>query len=67
MFDGLKQAIHDRETRLLQAFYGFAEANHKRMAQSDANVGMLTSRVSALEERVFAVEKRLNIPPARWS
>jgi hypothetical protein len=62
-YDDLKEAIRDSEARLLQAFYGFAEANHKRMAQYDATTALLMSRVSTLEERLFAVEKRLNIPP----
>ena len=63
MHDGLKEAIRDTETKLLQAFYGFAEANHKHLAQLDMTSAMLMNRVSTLEERVFEVEKRLNIPP----
>ncbi len=64
-YDDLKEAIRDSETRLLQAFYGFAETNHKRMAQYDATTALLMSRVSTIENRLIEVEKRLNIPPAQ--
>ena len=63
-YDDLKETLRDTETRLLQAFYGFAETNHKRMAQYDATTAILLSRVSTIEDRLFEVEKRLNIPPA---
>ena len=63
-YDDLKKAIRDTETRLLQAFYGFAETNQKHMAQLDATTAVLLSCVSTIEDRLFAVEKRLNIPPA---
>jgi len=33
MLDRMGQMIHDSETRLLQAFYSFAETNNKRLAQ----------------------------------
>ena len=35
MLDATRQMIHDSETRLLQAFYGFAETTHKRFQQTD--------------------------------
>jgi len=63
-YDDLKEAIRDSETRLLQAFYGFAEANQKRLAQYDAATALLMNRVSTVEERLLEVEKRLNMPPA---
>jgi len=55
--------IHDSETRLLQAFYGFAEANNKRLNQVDGNVAIFLNRLGAVEERLLRVEKRLDIPP----
>ena len=62
--DGIGELVHDSETRLLQAFYGFAEATNKRFNQIDGNVGILLNRMGTLESRVLELEKRLNIPPA---
>ena len=56
--------IHESETRLLQAFYGFAEATNKRFNQIDGNVGIFLNRLGTLENRLLEVEKRLNLPPA---
>jgi hypothetical protein len=64
MLDAMRQMIHDSETRLLQAFYGFAETTHKRFQQTDVTTTLLTSRVNTLEDRVFEIEKRLNVPPS---
>lgn len=64
MLDRMGGLIHDSETRLLQAFYSFAETNQKRLGQFEATEILLLSRVTTLETRVMEVEKRLNIPPA---
>ena len=32
-YDDLKETIRDSETKLLKAFYSFAESNHQRLAQ----------------------------------
>jgi len=37
-YGNVVKRISDSETRLLQAFYSFAELNDKRMTQTDANV-----------------------------
>jgi len=65
LLDRMGSMIHDSETRLLQAFYSFAETNNKRLAQFEATDVLLLTRVTTLESRVLEVEKRLNIPPAR--
>ncbi len=57
------ESIRDSETRLLQAFYSFAETNNKRFIQGDAATAMAVSRLTTLESRVLELEKRLNIPP----
>jgi hypothetical protein len=64
LLDRMGQMIRDSETRLLQAFYSFAETNNKRLAQFEATDVLLLTRVTTLESRVLEVEKRLNIPPA---
>ncbi len=37
--------LHETETRLLQAFYGFAEGNAKRLNQIEGNVAITTVRL----------------------
>jgi hypothetical protein len=64
MLDRVGSMIHDSETRLLQAFYGFAEATNKRLNQVDGNVAIFLNRLGTVEERLLNVEKRLNIPPS---
>jgi chromosome segregation ATPase len=64
-YDDLKETLRDSETRLLQAFYGYAESNRKRIGQVEAETAILASRMGTLEERLLEVEKRLNMPPQR--
>ena len=56
--------IHECETRLLQAFYGYAEATNKRLNQIDGNMAVFFNRLGTMENRLLEVERRLNIPPA---
>lgn len=64
MTDRLTEAIHDSETKLLQAFYFFAETNNKRFVQGEAATAMAVSRLTTLETRVLELEKRLNMLPS---
>jgi hypothetical protein len=52
------------ETRMLQAFYSFAETNDRRHVQGEAATAVAVMRLSTIESRVLALEKRLNLPPA---
>ena len=63
-FGHLAESIHDSETRLLKAFYAFAESNQQRLAQVEGNTTAVISRLATLESRITEVEKRLNMPPA---
>jgi DNA repair exonuclease SbcCD ATPase subunit len=63
-YNELTETIRDSETKLLQAFYGYAASNDKRLTQNEANVAVFLSRISTLESRVMEIEKRLNFPPA---
>jgi len=65
IYDLLVERIADSETKVLQAFYNFADSNNKRLIQTEATDALLTSRVSTLETRVLEIEKRLNMPPAQ--
>jgi hypothetical protein len=62
--DELVQVIHGSETRLLKAFYGFAEATQKRMDNLENGQGGLTGIIATLDRRVTEIEKRLNSPNA---
>jgi 4-hydroxyphenylpyruvate dioxygenase-like putative hemolysin len=63
-FDHLAEAIHESETRLLKAFYTFAESNQQRLTQVEGNATAVNARLATLESRITEVEKRLNMPPA---
>jgi hypothetical protein len=60
----MEQLVHDSETRIFQAFYGYAEATNKRFNQVDGNVAIFLNRLGTVESRLLEVEKRLNIPPS---
>jgi hypothetical protein len=63
-FDDLKETFRDSQTELLKAFYSFAEGTNKRMTERELNEVSMRSRLATLEDRLLAVEKRLNMPPA---
>src|SRR5690348_5762449 len=56
IYDALVERIADSETKVLQAFYNFADSNNKRLIQTEATDALLTSRVSTLETRVLEIE-----------
>ena len=60
--EGLLEAIHDSETRLLKAFYIYAESSQKHFADLDQSSFSLRDRLGSLENRIVEVEKRLNMP-----
>jgi DNA polymerase II small subunit/DNA polymerase delta subunit B len=63
-YDDLKETIRDSETKLLKAFYSFAESNQQRLAQVEGTTNGVIARLVTLETRILEVEKRLNLPPA---
>ena len=62
--DELVEAIHDTETKLLKAFYGFAEAAQKRMDNVESSQSGLTGIIATLDRRVTDLEKKVNFPKA---
>ncbi len=64
MEERLREYVHDTETKLLRAFYTFAEGNQKHLAELDRSDSVLRERLVSLEGRVLQVEKRLNMPPS---
>jgi hypothetical protein len=59
----IMEALRDVETKLLNAFSGYAKSNDKRVLETEGNEGVLRSRVATLETRLTDVEHRLNMPP----
>ena len=62
--DELVEAIHDGQTELLRAFYGFTQTVQARFAEQDQTEAALKRRIGTLESRILEIEKRLNIPPS---
>ena len=60
----IREVIHDTETKLLRAFYGFAEATQKRMTIMENTTGGLTNLMATLDRRITDLEKRVNFPDA---
>jgi hypothetical protein len=63
-YDDLKETIRDSETKLLKAFYSFADSDQQRLALVEGNTNVVIVRPATLETRLLEVEKRLNMPPA---
>jgi hypothetical protein len=63
-YHDLIERMRDGQTELLKAFYNFGTTNNKRMAELEGNEAAIRSRLGTLEERIFEIEKRLNLPPA---
>lgn len=60
----LVEAIHDSQTEVLRAFYGFTQTIQDRFAEQDQTEAGLKRRISTLESRILEIEKRLNMPPS---
>jgi hypothetical protein len=63
-YSDLAERILDSETRLLKAFYGFAQTNQKRVTEVEDVQAAMRSRLATIEDRLLQVEKRLDLPPA---
>jgi len=62
--DELIARMTDSDTRLLKAFYSFAESNQTRVFGTEQQTAFLKERLAKLESRRMEVERRLNMPPA---
>lgn len=60
----LIETIHDSQTALLRAFYGFTQTVQDRFTEQDQSDVSLKRRIGTLESRILEIEKRLNIPPS---
>jgi hypothetical protein len=64
MYDDLVERMSDSETKLLNAFYTFAQSNQTRLSANEREAASMKERIAILESRITEVEKRLNMPPA---
>ena len=62
--DELAEMIRDVETKLLKAFYGFAETTQKRLTENERATSGVADRIEIIERRVTDLEKRVNFPHA---
>ena len=60
----LVEAIHDAETKLLKAFYDYAESNRLRMVTIEVEETNLSKRLAIVEDKLLAIEKKLDLPNA---
>ena len=63
-FDDLKETLRDGQTEILRAFYGYAQTTDAKLKEAEVSDIGLRQRLTAVEERLLEVEKRLNFPPA---
>ena len=60
----LTEFIRDIETKLLTAFYGYAESHQKIHNDLSISHSSIREILGSFENRLLAVEKRLNMPPS---
>ncbi len=63
--EGFQEAVHDSETRLLKAFYSYAEAAQKHFVDLERSDLSLRERMGIMDARITDLERRLNMPPPR--
>ena len=60
----MEQFLSDMEGRIITSNYRLAESMLQRIKQAEGNQAAFNARLATLEDRLFEVEKRLNMPPA---
>jgi len=63
-FDDLKETMRDTQTEILRAFCGYAQTTDVKLKEAEVTDIGLRQRLTAVEERLLEVEKRLSFPPA---
>ena len=58
----LLEAMHDIETHLLKAFYGYTESTQRHLKELDRAHISVHERLSTLEDRIQELERRINFP-----
>lgn len=60
LYDALVEAIHDSQTHILGAFYGFSNTLNARHKSQTTAQRSTEERLSVLEDRIMELEQRLN-------
>ena len=60
--EAFQEAIHDAETKLLKAFYEYAESNRLRLVTIETEGTNLAKRLAIVEDKLLHIEKRLDLP-----
>jgi hypothetical protein len=60
--DRLIEVLRDNETKLLKAFYSFAQSNQTRMAEIETETSAIKGRLATVEERLLLLERKVNFP-----
>ena len=55
-YNDLVERMADSETRLLKAFYDFAQSNQQRVTLLEGNEAAIRGRLATLEDRLLQVE-----------
>jgi hypothetical protein len=63
-YNDILERIHDGQTELLKAFYGYAQGNNTRVSELEGTEQAFRRRLATMEDRILEVERRLNMPPA---
>ena len=58
----LLEAMHDIETHLLKAFYGYTESTQRHLKELDRAHISVHERLGTLEDRIQELERRINFP-----
>jgi hypothetical protein len=61
-YNDLKETLRDNETKLLKAFYSFAESNQQRLSQTERDASETKNRMALFEQRLLDLERKVNFP-----
>ena len=64
LLERISESLHDVETKLLKAFYGFPEGSQERMLYQNMSQQIFENRLGIIERRLLELEKRVNFPSA---
>ena len=62
-YSDLVERITDSETRLLKAFYNFAQSNSKRMTELEGNEAAIRSRIGTIDTGLWRLSDDLTFRP----
>src|SRR5437763_403224 len=60
--DDFIERANNGETRLLGAFYAFAQSNQERLTNAERDAASLKERMALYEQRLINLERKVNFP-----